>query len=404
MLLTLAWRNIWRNKRRSIIVILSIVVGIFAIVLDESLQRGMMKQLLDNQVSVHLSHVQVHRKGFNDNPLVQSTIPDPARVQALLDTDRTVAMYGRRVILYGLANSAGASSGVAIVGVEPDREWRITDIASSIAEGGYLTGSPREAVIGRKLAEKLDLRLGDKLVLMASTAKGEVGSDLFRVRGIYRSFSSEFEKSFVYISLAAAQTMVYDRPEVSEIVVRMRERERADTLSARLRASLDSAYEALSYREALPMMVAQIELYEKMMYIVYVVVGTAMIFGIVNAMLMSIFERMREFGVLMAVGMKPGILFRMIILEAVLLGVTGSIIGMAASLPVYAWFAAHGMNLGMFSDSLRAWGFGSVIYPELPPAVILRQLFVVPVVCVIAALYPAAKALRLQPVQAMVYV
>lgn len=404
MMLTLAWRNIWRNRRRSIIVILSIVVGLFIIILDESLERGFMAQLLDNQINAHLSHVQVHRKGFTDNPVVQSTIPDPARVAALVDTDRSVAAWSRRVIVYGLVNSATASSGVAIVGVDPAAEQGITNIAQSVAEGKYLGGSPREALIGRKLAEKLDVRVGDKIVIMATTRRGEVGSDLFRVAGVYRSSGAEFERTFLYITLPAAQKMLFDEPALSEIVVRMKERTRADTLSARLRAELGPAYEAHSYREAQPMLIAQLELYEQMMYLIYIIVGLAMIFGIVNAMLMSIFERIREFGVLMAMGMQPARLFRMIMLEAILLGATGTVLGMAAGLPVYAWFAAHGINLAMFSDSLSAWGFSSVVHPDLPFAAVVRQLCVVPVVCVTAALYPALKAMRLQPVQAMYYV
>jgi putative ABC transport system permease protein len=404
MLLKIAWRNIWRNARRSLIVIISIVVGLVAILLNDALSIGMIQQIFDNQIRSHVSYLQIHAKGFNENKVIQNRIARPDTVEPLLKEDPEVQAYSRRVVTFGLVSSASNSSGSMLIGVEPDREAQVTSIRASIIQGHYLTGKRHEIIIGKSMAEKLGVSVGGKLVGMASMVSGAVGSDLFRVVGIFETVSSEFNKSFVYISLENAQEMLELGASVSEFAIITHNRERVEPLKHRLAARLGPGFEVLSYADLLPLMIAEMEMYKETAYVVYVIVGLAMIFGIINAMLMSVFERIHEFGVLMAMGMKNTRLFLLVLTEAVLLGVAGTLVGLLLGLAVYFPLAATGINLSMFAEGLAAFGSGSVIYPHLTIDSVITAALVVPLVTLLGAVYPALKSVRLVPVQAIRYV
>ncbi len=404
MLLKLAWRNIWRNTRRSMIILISVTVGIVATVLTDALSRGMAFQMLDNQIGSYISHIQIHRAGFKDNPVIQSTVPLAVNVDSVLETVAGVDRFTKRVITFGILSSATSSSGVSIVGIDPEREARVTTIRSSLVKGAYLSGSTREILLGTMLAEKLGVDVGDKVVAMASAADGHIGSDVFRVIGLYETFSSEFDKAFAYIPLADAQNLVSIGTKVSEYAIIVNNRDELERIQGTLRADLGDRYEVLTYAEILPLLVMTVEMYDQMMIVFYAIIGVAVIFGIINTMLMSVFERIREFGVLKAIGMKNRPLFVMIMIEALYLGGIGTIVGFALSYVLYLPLAQSGVDLSMFSDSLRSFGAGTIIYPVMTAGVVANALIVIPVVTLLGAIYPAVKAVRLEPMSAIRYV
>jgi putative ABC transport system permease protein len=404
MLLTIAWRNIWRNHRRSLIVLVSIVVGVAAAMVSDGLSIGMMQQMLDNQIGSHISHIQIHAKGFNDNRVIQSSITDVQSVEEALASTSGVKHWSRRVLTFGLLSSAQNSSGGLIVGVEPGREPAVTSISESLVEGRYLSGKPHEVVIGKRMAEKLGVGLGDKVVGMASALNGDVGSDLFRVVGIYHTVSSEFDKMHMFTSLTGAQKMLELDGRVIEYAIIVDDLRRVEEVKRVLRAKLGGGYEVLSYRDLLPMLVYMLDMYGQMMLVLYVIIGLAMIFGIINTMLMSVFERIQEFGVLMAVGMKNSHVFRMVMTEALLLSVMGTAAGLLAGAATVLALGAVGIDFSMFAEGLNAFGVGAVIHPRLTSSSILSVIVIIPVTALLGALYPALKATRLQPVTAIRHV
>lgn len=404
MLLKIAWRNIWRNKRRSLIVLTSIVVGLLAILLNDSLSIGMIHQVFTNQIGSHISHIQIHKKGFHDNKIIENYIPDPSRVETVLDNSPLIENYSRRVITYGLLSSASNSSGTNIIGIIPEEEEKVTKIKTSIVEGNYLSREKREIVIGRRLAEKLEVGLGDKVVAMASALDGTVGADVFRVVGLYETFSSEFDKYSVYVPLANAQELLALGTNISEFAMISRDVERVAQIRDDLISQLDESYEVLSYDEIVPLLVMQMDIYAQSMFIVYIIVGAAMIFGIVNSMLMSVFERIQEFGVMTALGMKNTRIFLMVVSEAFLLGTLGSAIGLAIGYVIYVPLSHSGLDLSVFSEALTAFGSGATIYPVLTIQAVLSSIVIIPFIAVLGAIYPAFKAIRLEPVNAIRYV
>jgi len=227
---------------------------------------------------------------------------------------------------------------------------------------------------------------------------------MFRVVGIYRTFSTEFDKVSAYISLDNAREVLALGENVSEFALILEDVEKQQQVKTDLLAALNGDYEVLTYRELLPTLVMQMDIYRESIFIFYAIIGVAMIFGIINTMLMSVFERIREFGVLMAVGMKNSRLFRLIILEAFLLGALGTGIGFILSYLLYLPLAKSGINLSAFSESLNSFGVGTTIYPVLGVESVVSALLIIPFIAVIGAIYPAFKAIRLEPITAIRYV
>jgi ABC-type lipoprotein release transport system permease subunit len=404
MLLKIAWRNIWRQRRRSVIVIISVAIGIVATLLTETLSRGMMLQMLENQIGSHVAHIQVHRKGFEANQVVQNYLPARTKVERLVSEIPEAEYYSERTITFGLISSARSSSGVTIVGIDPRREERVTTIEKSLVAGQYLSARRNEVIVGKKLAEKLGVGVGDKIVAMATALDGHIGSDVFRIVGLYETFSSEFDKVYIYVPLKESQEMLALDGDVSEVAIILRDRNRLDQVQQALERGLGGSYEVLTYPEILPFLVLQLDLFQESMLVFYAIIGIALIFGIINTMLMSVFERMTEFGVLKAIGMRNGRLVVMILLEALFLGVIGSVGGFVVGYFIYLPLSHSGVNLSMFSASLNSFGVGAIIYPVLTVDGVLNALLIIPLIAVLGAIYPALKAARFEPVAAMRYV
>ena len=404
MLLKIAWRNIWRNKRRSSIVLISVVVGVIAAIIVDGLSNGMLNQMLFNQINSSVSHIQIHKKGFNDNKTVQNFIPEYKKVLDIVKNNASVKNYSRRVITFGLLSSVSNSSGVYINGVDPREEQNVTDIKKSVIEGSYLTDKGRGIVIGKNLAEKLNVSIGDKVVAMSNTPDGSVGSDVFRIDGIYETFSSEFDRINIYIPIEKAQQMLNIGDNIHEIAIITNDYNRVSVVKNEIAAKLNGDYEVMSYLDLLPMLIVQMDFYKETMLIFNLIIGLALIFGIINVMLMAVFERIREFGVLMSIGMKTTKLFRMIVTESFIIGIIGTVLGIAVGLLIQLPLSHSGINLSMFAGSLKSLGVGAIIYPETTYENLFSLVIMIPLIAVIAAFYPAYKAAKLEPVSAIRYV
>jgi ABC-type lipoprotein release transport system permease subunit len=404
MLLRIAWRNIWRNKRRSIIVLTSIIVGIIATIMLDGLTNGMLEQMLHNQVNSGVTHIQIHRKGFSDNKNVKSYLPDSRKVEEIVKTSPLIKHYGKRVVTFGLLSSAANSSGVYINGIVPPEEANITNIKTFVKEGSYPGSDGREILISKDLAEKLDVGLGSKVVALSNTPDGSVGSDVFRVTGIYETFSSDFDRINVYIPLERAQQLLNIGDEIHEIAVIAADDSRVMELKDQISGSLTGDYEVLSYTDLLPLLVMFLDMYGQMTWIINLIVGLALIFGIINVMQMAVFERIREFGVLMSIGMKNSKLFFMVIVESFIIGIIGTALGISMGILIQTPLQSTGIDLSMFAESLKSYGVGAVIYPVTSADNLLSLAVMIPFISAAAAIYPAYKAMKLEPVYAIRYV
>jgi ABC-type lipoprotein release transport system permease subunit len=408
MIVKIAWRNIWRNKRRSAIVLVSMVVGIIMLVLQDGLSNGMITQMLNNQIKMGVGHIQIHNAGFNDNKAIKNYISDPAEIESLL----TNYTHSKRVLAQGLISSAYNSAGLMVCGIQPDLEPKLTNIKESIIEGNYITekevpvreGSrfnTKQIVIGKKLAEKLSVKIGNKLSIMTNAPDGSRVSDLFRVAGIFKTASSQFDKSIVFIHIENAQQLLHLGNGVHEFSLLLANIDNTDKVSKSLADAAGPKYEVLNFKQILPLLLMQVDMYGQMLVIINMIIGLALIFGIINVMLMSVFERIPEIGVLMSVGMRNFKIFMMIVAEAFILGCIGTLAGLIFGYLVYLPFAKMGINLSIFEQSLDSFGVGAIIYPVLSLENLISVLFMMPFIAILGAIYPAIKAIKFEPVYAI---
>jgi ABC-type lipoprotein release transport system permease subunit len=406
MYVKIAWRNVFRNRRRSFIVIGSVSVGVAGAIFMNLFMAGMAEQMIHTAINSYLGHIQVHREGFADNPVVRLTMTDPEPVlERIRQLDGRVKGYAPRVLTRGLAQSATNSAGVQMIGVEAARESLLTSVSQRIVEGTFLTGQTsirrKEIVIGNDLARKLDVAVGKKVVLVAQALGGEMGSGAFRVVGIFRMPSEELNKGLVWINLSDAQQMLGLGDGLSEVMVMLHKEEDLAAVQNAIAAGFDGEYEVLTWREVSAQIVQIIDLFDVFMFIMMVIIFFAAAFGIINTMLMAVFERTREFGILRAVGTGRWVLFRMVVYEAAFIGLLGLVGGTLLMGILHLAFLQDGLNLSIFERSLALFGSDAVIRPYFRLDMFIATVLVVEGMTVLASVWPALRAARLQPADAI---
>ena len=406
-MLMLAWRNVWRNRRRSSITLASISAGLAAILFGQSLIKSIQIQLVEKATGVILGHIRIMSKEVRDLKIPDRNISDPGPIGRALDADPGVAVWGKRILFTGLVSSPITSKGVLVCSIEPEKESRIIEMPKYIVEGRFLDQpEAKSLVLGDKLARELDLRLGEKAVVMAQATDGSMGAEAFRVTGIFHTGSESFDGQIIYIPLKPAQEMLVMGERVNDFVVRVKRIQDVDRVQASLAEALRGRRDVRVYTwKEVDKEIVGIQKYQNaLLLIVLVIVFAIVALGILNTMLMSLFERVREFGVLMAIGAKPRLILRMILLESLILGALGTLGGLAMGAAFIVYYGKAGMPLPI--------GEAIAYFMPFPTTVFLRfawekhwiALATVFVTCLAASLVPALRAARLKPAEALRHV
>lgn len=406
MYLKVAWRNVFRNRRRSLIVIGSVSVGVAGAIFMNLFMAGMAEQMVSTAINSYLGHIQIHRAGFADNPVVGLTMEDPGPVlERVRQLDGRVKGYTPRVITRGLAQSATNSAGVQIIGVEAARESPLTSVAHRVVGGTFLTGQTsvrrKEIVIGDDLARELGVAVGKKVVLVAQAVGGDMGSGAFRVVGIFRMPSEDLNKGLVWINLSDAQAMLGLGDGLSEIMVMLKSEQDLGAVRDAIAVGFDGRYEVRTWRQASAQLVQIIDLFDVSTLIMMIIIFFAAAFGIVNTMLMAVFERTREFGILRAVGTGRWVLFRMVVYEAAFIGLVGLLGGIVLMAILHVAVLRNGLDLSVFQQSLALFGTDAVIKPYFRLDLFVATVLVVEGMTVLASVWPAVRAAHLQPADAI---
>ena len=404
MFFQIAWRNIWRNPRRTTVILLAVVIGVWSMILLGALMRGMVEGMIQNGISNLTGHIQIHEKNYRSDPAVDNSMQKTARIESALEEILPPgSKYAKRVRINAIANNARHSAGLTLVGIDPEKEKGLSFIGDSVIQGSYLQpGDQLGILVGKALLDKFETRMGHKLVLMAQDTQNEIASKAFRITGVFRAEMQSTEKNFVFVSLPAAQKMLKLGEAISEISIllpqRGQEEEIAQDINARL-SSLD--YEAQTWQELIPFLKAYLDIFDGFMYIWYLVVFTAMGFGIVNTTLMAVFERMREFGLLKALGMRPWLILREVLTESFFLLLLGITLGnMLGFIFVYV-LAQTGIDLSALAAGTEMWGMSRMIFPVLTLRDVLVANLTVLFLGLLVSIYPALKAARITPIKAM---
>lgn len=408
MLIKLAWRNLWRNKLRTSIMLSAMVFGLIGVVTMMGFMTGMYSNMVDNTIAWQTSDLQVHHKSYIEDPDINRLIDSPETITGALTQIPEVKAWSTRFLVDGMVASARASRGVRINGIDIDDEAKVTPLSGKVITGSWLSHKGRHPVlVSQKTAERLRLRLGSKVVLTFSDSEKEVIGAAFRVAGIFKTPSSGFDDSNLYVRRADLMTMagIEGAHEIA-IVLNNSGGHLSNELALKVKSQLDlmaddKANRIRDWQEIQPMLATIISQIGVSNAIVLGIFMLALGFGIINIMLMSVFERTREFGVLMAVGMQKHKIFILIILETGLLGVCGGVLGVCGGAALVNVLQVTGIALGSMAEGVGALGIDTTLYPQVSAAEYLLTFITVVSVSLIAALYPARLILKQTPVDAM---
>ena len=402
MLAKLAWRNVLRNRRRSAITVLSIAVGLAALTFIWAFIDGQNRQMIRNSTRFLAGDVQVHLKGYHDDPTLDLTMADVQAVLAAARTDPNVEAATVRLEGKALASRADKSRGIMLVGVDPREEPQVSVLFSAVVNGKPLTDSTPGVLIGEQLAQALGLAVGDELLLVGQGYDGSLASGRYPVRGVFRTRIDELDGRVAVLPLAVVRDFFVAPAGASAIALRLRDRDQLDATALRLSQRAGPRYEVLGWPRLLPMVAVSTRFHEVMGWVVLAVFFGIVAAAVANPILMAVIERTREFGVMLALGIGRARLLGLVLTEAMLLGGLGLLAGNLLGLAVAGFFARRGIDLGAFESFVRTMpGLENVLYPAIRlERSAMVSLLVFAIAC-LTALYPAAKAALLEPVAAI---
>lgn len=402
MLFQIAWRNIWRNTSRSLVVVSSIIIGIWAGIFILSFSWGLYKNNINESVYKQLSHIQIHNPDFKEENDPKFTIPKSDSILEQLKSDNRIASVSSRVIATGMITSTTTASGVTIYGINPVSETNQIGLDQNLIEGVYFgSGKDNEILIGQKLAEKHKLKLKSKVVLTFTDVNSEIVSAAFRVGGIYRSKNISLDEVNVYVKKEHLRQLLDLKPsETNEIAILIKDEEQLDSITNFSKMLVPNA-KVEDWRQLAPELDLIIESFNLYTYIISGLILLALTFGIVNTMLMSVLERIRELGMLMAIGLNKSKIFFMIMLETIYLTLMGCPIGLLMGWLTVTILGRTGIDMSMFSEGLASYGFSSMIYPALDQEKYMIIVTMCLITAILSAIYPAYKALQLNPSEAI---
>lgn len=400
-LLLIAWRNVWRHKLRSAVVIMAILVGIWAGVFVSAFNMGLNKQRTENIIENQLSHLQVHHPQWPEQNQVTYSIPQAVALYQALQNDDKVASFSARTIANGMIASAHYTGGVQLMGVDREHESQVTHLAQKVREGTYFEQYRSPVLVGAALAEKLAVDVGSRVVITFTDSDNNVVSAAFKVAGVYTDFSSQLEKTRVYLRQSDLQKLLqFSGQQWHELAIKLKEPDQALNYAASLQKQYPSVL-VESWQQLSPDLAYADELMSQVLYLIIGIIMLALSFGIVNTMLMAVLERRKELGMLMSIGMNKKRLFAMILLETLYLALLGGPLGIFAGYITVELSAKSGISLSMFSEGLASFGINSVIYPSIESQFYWGTGLIVMLMTLLAALYPAFHALKLNPVQSI---
>jgi putative ABC transport system permease protein len=403
----MAWRNIWRNPRRTILTVCAITFASVLLVFMLSFQFGSYETMINTSVKISTGHLQIQAEKYLEKKSIRYVIPDPDKITAILNHIPEVAAYTLRGQAFSLISSQDRTYGAVVTGIDPEREATVSRMKKLMREGDFLTGHEvNQALVGRLLAKNLRVTIGDELTLLGQGRDGSIGATVVQVKGIFGSGIDEFDRSTLQIPLSTFQEIFSMDHAVHEVVVIAKSLSDVPKIKAEIQATLsgldkDGSLKTLDWQELMPGLRQAIEMDLVSGLIFYGLLIIVVAFSILNTFLMAIFERKKEFGVMMAIGTSPRRLTKVLLIESMSMTLIGIVIGIILGIFITYYFQVHGIDFGAGQELLSQFGITGRIYPKLSLLSVSIGPLMVLFFTLMAALYPALKVRRLRPVEAM---
>jgi len=405
-LLKLAFRNLFRNTRRTVLTVAAIGFGLSLMIYMVNFQKGSYGAMIDAGISSQAGHVVVQADGYQEEKEVTMLVDDASAVASQMQAEFPDAVVAPRIFLGGLLMSSSNAAGVSVQGLDAVAEPKIQKMPERVVEGTWLEDDDREILLGRALADSLEVTLGDKVVFMGQNGTDEVESRMFRVKGIFRTGSDTIDGRMSIVHLAAAQELMGGGDVAHMVTLHIDDPRQSAEAAEQLDAALGrEGLDVLPWKQAMPELAGMIEMDRASGDGMMLVIGIIVAFGVLNTLLMSVMERTREFGVMLSLGMKPRQVAGLVLTEGVVIGCLGALVGLGAGL-LFSYHAIYvGIDYGAMTgtESMEMEGIvmDSVMKGAWSPTRMVIYLSSAVVFCFIAALYPAYTISKLQPVEAM---
>jgi len=402
----MAWRNIWRNPRRTVLTLCAIAFASLLLIFMLSFQFGSYETMINSAVKIHTGHLQIQTAGYHDKKSIRLLVPQPAVIGNILAKIPQVDAFAFRAEAFSLASSQKRTYGVLVTGIDPQREAKVSKLKKLIRKGKYLApGDYDQALVGQLLANNLKVRIGEELTLLGQGRDGSVAATVVKVKGIYRSGLDVFDRASIQIPLDTFQDVFNMEGAVHVVVAVGKSLSQVSRIKALALKGLSSAglrsMRVLDWEALMPGLREAIEMDLVSGLIFYGLLIIVVAFSILNTFLMAIFERTREFGVLMAIGTTPRRLTKLLLIESMSITILGIVAGIVSGILVTYYFQVHGIDVSGSSDLLGQFGISGRMYPKLSGPSILIGPGMILIVTFLAALYPALKVRGLRPVEAM---
>lgn len=401
--LKLAWRNIWRNKRRTLITMTSIIVAVLLSAVMRSMQEGQYNDMIESTVGTFTGYIQVHAKGYWDEKTLNNSFQVTDSLLKTLDSPEDVTAVVPRIESFALGAGKEQSRPVMIMGVDIEAEQHLSEPKRRLQIGSYFESNDEQAVlVGREVLQRLNMQVGDSLVLLGQGFRGMSATGLYPIKGTLSFPSPEMNKNLVMMPLQTAQEFLAANGRLTTTAFMVENPEQIRPTIKQLKSKLSDQYEVMSWREMTPSLVQSIEADRGSGYIIlgvlYMVVG----FGILGTVLMMITERTYEFGIMLSVGTPRGKLASILAIEILFIAMLGSAIGILISLPIAWYFYLNPIQLtGDMAAVTESYGLQPIIPFSVDPSIFLSQALVIFIITLCFSLIPVLKASNLNPVKAM---
>ncbi|MDH3337753.1 MAG: FtsX-like permease family protein [Gammaproteobacteria bacterium] len=401
ILFRLAWRNLWRNHRRTLIMLMAVVLGTWAMIFMTALMRGMVTDVVKDGISALPGHVQAHHPDYRDDPSVANLIAVSDAELAARFSAAGFVKWATRVRVPAVITSEYDSRGVTLLGVDPMYERDLTFVDYDEVTGRFLQSADDSGiVIGAKLAETLNTEVGKRIVLMSQNPDNDIADRGFRVIGLFKANIRAFEENYVFAGKITVQKMLGIGDQVSELVVLADDYRNVEAEYNKTVELIDGGGEVKRWFELDPYLGSMLGVMDGFVLVWIIVIFLALSFGLVNTLVMAVFERVREIGLMLALGMRPMNILGQIVVESSLLLAIGLAIGTALS-----WASVQpikdGIDISIVSEGLDMWGMSSVLYPELLLSDVILANVVVLLLGFLASLSPAWRAAHYEPIEAI---
>ncbi len=388
-LLKIAWRNLWRNKRRSLITMASVFFAVILALVMRSMQLGTYQNMIKNAVSFYTGYIQIHKTGYWDDKSINNTFAYNSEVESEVLSDPNVSSITPRLESFALASTGNFTKGALMIGTDPVKEDNLTKLSNNIVEGKYLEANDRGVLVSINLAKYLNVGVGDSIIFLGQGYHGITAAGSFPVRGLLEFPTPELNKQTIYMSLPEAQYFYAAPDRLTSLALMISDPKTLKETVVDLHQKLGNDYEVMEWKEMMPDLLQEIQADNAggiiMLGILYLIIG----FGILGTIMMMTMERSKEFAVMIAVGMRKTKLIFMVLYETLILGLMGTIAGVVAGLPIILYLYYHPIRLtGKAAEAMAQFNTEPIIPFALDPGYFLNQSYVVIIMTLLAFLFP----------------